>query len=167
MDGHRYDNDNHKKDTGQSNADHSYAYKNEVSLSINNDDDQPAVITPTPSPRSYKIEDEIDVTDNVALTKNNGGHHNKKDEIRIGVDNPAFDNTNERKPTNASSPSNKTRPLSSFGHTNGDSSHAKSANGKNPDNNQLAGKLRMCSTLIYILHILLIKNLNISQKLLI
>lgn len=133
MDGHRHgsSNDNNKKDTGQSNVDHSYAYKNEVSLSIN--DDQPAVITPTPSPRSYKNEDEIDVTDNVALTKNGG--HNKKDETRIGVDNPAFDNTNERKPT--ASPPNKVRPLSSFGHNNGDS-HVKSANGKSPDN-QLAG----------------------------
>lgn len=132
MDGHRLAGDNNKKDTGQSIGDHSYAYKNEVSLSIN-DDQQPAIITPTPSPRSYKIEDEIDGPDNVALTKNGG--HNKKDETRIGVDNPAFDNTNERK-SSSSSPPNKTRPLSSFGH-NGDS-HVKSANGKSPDN-QLAG----------------------------
>lgn len=128
MDGHRHNTDN-KKDTGQPNADHSYAYKNEVSLSIN--DDQPAVITPTPSPRSYKIEDEIDGPDNVALTTKNGGH-SKNGDTRIGLDNPAFDNANERK-------SPKTRPLSSFGH-NGDSHGKSTVNGKSPDN-QLAGKL--------------------------
>ncbi len=112
---------NHRQRNGASDSDqtdHSYPYKNEVSLSIN--DDQPAVITPTPSPRSQKS-DETNPPhsmDDTALTKSNG---NAKDN-RIGLDNPGF----EVEPTKTQ------RPLSSFGHSNGLSDvQLKSPNGNN------------------------------------
>lgn len=111
---------NHRHTNGKDSdqTDHSYPYKNEVSLSIN--DDQPAVISPTPSPRSPKS-DETNAPqsmDDVALTKSN---NNSKDN-RIGLDNPGF----EVEPTKTQ------RPLSSFGHGNGLTDvQLKSPNGTN------------------------------------
>lgn len=110
---------NHRHTNGKDTTDqtdHSYPYKNEVSLSIS--DDQPAVITPTPSPRSQKSDETHPPhsLDDVALTKSNGK------ENRIGLDNPGF----EVEPTKTQ------RPLSSFGHNNGSTDvQLKSPNGKN------------------------------------
>lgn len=112
-------NHRHTIGTDSDQTDHSYPYKNEVSLSIN--DDQPAVITPTPSPRSQKS-DETNPQhsmDDVALTKSNG---NAKDN-RSGLDNPGFE---------VESTTKTQRPLSSFGHSNGLSDvQLKSPNGNN------------------------------------
>lgn len=101
-------------------VDHSYPYRNEVSLSIGNED-SPAILTPTPSPRSYKSDETIDVPtahmENVSLTK-------RSDEpvLRAGLDNPGFDAEPTQKPA---------RPLSSFGQNGGLSE----VNLKGPNNN--------------------------------
>ena len=96
-------------------TDHSYPYKNEVSLSIG--DEVPkynkssssassvAVLTPTPQPRlANKSDSEINVPsslpeDNVLLTRNTD------DQNRNGLDNPGFEAESKQPP----------RPLSSFG----------------------------------------------------
>lgn len=110
-------NHRHTNGTDSDQTDHSYPYKNEVSLSIN--DDQPAIITPTPSPRSQKSDEtnSPQSMDDVALTKSNG---NAKDN-RSGLDNPGF----EAEPTKTQ------RPLSSFGHNGLSDVQLKSPNGNN------------------------------------
>lgn len=111
-------NHRHANGTSSDQTDHSYPYKNEVSLSIS--DDQPAVITPTPSPRSQKSDEtnQPHSMDDVALTKSNG----KATDNRIGLDNPGFEVETTK----------TQRPLSSFGHNNGLSDvQLKSPNGNN------------------------------------
>lgn len=115
--------------TGSDHPDHSYPYKNEVSLSIgdNNDNNQAAVLQPTPSPRLYSNGDadekhvpssnkhHINSKDSEVLMRN--GHHASDEPNRVGLDNPGFEE--DVKPS---------RPLSSFGQ-NGHSDAAKSQNG--------------------------------------
>lgn len=80
----------------------SYPFKNEVSLSINLDNDAPPSTSnaPTPSPRHHT---EISIPshmEDVPLTRNTT---DEPAVLRNGIDNPGFE-------------SDKPRPLSSFGH---------------------------------------------------
>ncbi|CAD7092190.1 unnamed protein product [Hermetia illucens] len=100
-------------------TDHTYPYKNEVSLSIG--DDQPPTITPTPSPRSIQMTIPIPEMEDVPLRKS------PIHDTKVGLDNPGFEPE-----------SNKPRPLSSFGQNGLNDTSMKSttpppANGKNHD----------------------------------
>lgn len=110
-------------------TDHSYPYKNEVSLSIGDDNNQTAIITPTPSPRQYKSDEFIvpsntNIAENVSLKQN--GHN--PDDSRIGLDNPAFE-------TETKTP----RPLSSFGQNGHGDTKVPNTNGTEKP---LAGKIQ-------------------------
>lgn len=126
MDNHQTD---HTTDTDQ--TDHIPPYKHEITISVGGADDnntkyQPAVITPTPSPRSLQSNQTGDVIssnstddDNAVLTRSN-----KNDNKPNGVDNPAFDNDNTTSP----------RPLSSFGQNGVSEVNSKEhSNGKSGD----------------------------------
>lgn len=122
--------DYHTVGSGGDTTDHSssYAYKNEVSLSISNDDQPTLSNAPTPSPRSHT---ELAMED-VPLTRN--GHMNGNS----GLDNPGFDTTE--------TPAKTARPLSSFGQNGlndsnfGKKGTAPTVNGKS--DKPLVGKLK-------------------------
>lgn len=103
---------------------HVHPYKHEIHVSVGDENNkhQPAVITPTPSPRSAQSASTSEVAsthsdDHEVLTR----AHNGKD--RNGVDNPAFE-------TEKTSP----RPLSSFGHNGMTEINLKEpSNGKSTD----------------------------------
>lgn len=117
--------------SGTDHTDHSYPYKNEVSLSIGGGNDQPATISPTPTPRNNNngikpreqppsVPSTAQHKDNVAmLTRSNN------DEKRSGLDNPGY----ESEPTTKAA-----RPLSSFGQ-NGQSGEAVKSQNGNGNNN--------------------------------
>lgn len=106
---------------------HMHPYKHEIHVSVGDEDSKhhPAVITPTPSPRSTKSNLTSEVAssngdDQAVLTRS----HNVKDGAKPnGVDNPAFE-------TEKTSP----RPLSSFGQNGMSEINLKEqSNGKNAD----------------------------------
>lgn len=125
----------HPNGSSSDQTDHSYPYKNEVSLSIG--DNQPATISPTPQPRIPNGKPTTEPphvpssapssnhnnhpangnsTKDSAVLMRNGSHDDNRN---AGMDNPAFDASADTKPA---------RPLSSFGQ-NGHSEAAKSQNG--------------------------------------
>lgn len=126
----------HPNGSSSDQTDHSYPYKNEVSLSIG--DNQPATISPTPQPRipngkpttepphvpsstpSSNYNNGNSTKDSAVLMRN-GSHDDNRN---AGMDNPAFD---------ASADAKSARPLSSFGQ-NGHSEAAKSQNGSGNGN---------------------------------
>lgn len=117
--------------TYDSDQNHTYAYKNEVSLAIG---DEPATISPTisptPSPRHHNTsQTEILIPNDSVDSGVNLRNGKKKDDNKMGFDNPAFES--ETKP----------RPLSSFGQNglNDTVLGVKPSNGKAPEK-QIAGK---------------------------
>lgn len=106
------------KRNGTDHVDNAYPYKNEISLSIGTDD-EPAIITPTPSPRYPSNESPSKTNDQVGLAMTNGPNDNK-----MGIDNPAYENDSK----------SQQRPLSSFGHNgNGIKDDSRPMNGKSTE----------------------------------
>lgn len=143
----------------------SYPYKNEISLSINSDDDTASFskpssssAAPTPSPRQQTEIPMPATLDDVPLHRNK----TKPEEGKSGLDNPGFDAEDGA--------GRKGRPLSSFGHNNGNGSGNglnDSTLGKKPINGKTnekpVGKTSHCFIFYNKLHRFLI-NLKLTFR---